>query len=332
MAITGRNIITLEMIYSKLDALQIFQHYCTNFKKCDSKFASDLRSDHNASCSIAWINGDYLYHDFGTGDSFRSVNYVMQKFNLTYYDALLKIQQDFNLIVDISFVLNKPYVVSTKNTNKSIEVISSRKPVIIKIKSRLFNKADKSYWYDRYSVHSQTLKQFAIIPITDFWIDKLGYSSSKYAYSYDFYWEAGVFRRKLYQPFKSADKGKWISNGGLVVQGEGCLPYTGDLLIITKSLKDVIVLYELGYVAIAPTSESSWLPESYFKKQAARFKRQIIFFDNDVTGRNKAQVFSNKYNLKSIMVPEDIKDCKDISDVIYSKGIDFTKKLIKELL
>ena len=332
MAIAARNVVTIEMIYTKIDSLQIFEKYCAGFSKCDCKFSSELRDDPDPSCSISWLNGDYLYHDFGNGDSFRAINYVMTKYSINYFDALCKIQQDFNLILDPTFTMTSLGNSSDIRVEGSNVSKGKKTPKIIQIKSRNFNALDKSYWYDRYAIHSTTLQRFNVIPIQEFWINKANYLAAKHAYSYEFYWENGIFRRKLYQPFLPVDDGKWYSNGGVVVQGEGMLPYKGELLIITKSLKDVMALSELGYIAIAPTSESSWLPESYFTKQATRFDRLIILFDNDKIGIQKSIAFSERYNIPSIAIPTELQGCKDVSDTIYNKGIDFTDKLIKELL
>lgn len=334
MSIAARSVITKEMIYDKIDSLLIFERYCSGFIKLDYKFSSEIRTDPNPSCSITWLNGDYLYHDFGNGDSLRAINYVMCKFNINYFEALYKIQCDFNLDLNPTLLLKqlKSNYLDVENKNSNINNSKQKQPKIIEIKRRSFSNIDKLYWYDRYAIHSETLNKLKIIPIKEFWINRINYLAEKQSYSYDYYWENGVFRRKLYQPNLPTDHGKWYSNGGLIVQGEGCLPYKGDLLIITKSLKDVAALYELGYTAIAPTSESSWLPESYFIKQAKRFDRLVILFDNDKTGKQKAEAFSYKYTLPYIEIPIEIKGCKDISDTIYSKGFDFAKNLIKELL
>ena len=334
MAIAARSIITKELIYDQVDSLQIFEKYCSGFVKPDCKFSSELRIDPMPSCSISWLNGDFLYHDFGDGVSLRAINYVMSKYKINYFDALLKIQQDFNLNLNPSLLLTpaKNVQVSNEYRVQGTPEQKQKLPRIIEIKSRRFSSIDKAYWYDRYAIHSETLKKFKVVPIEEFWINKVNYLAAKEAYSYEFYWENGIFRRKLYQPGLPTDHGKWYSNGGLVVQGEGCLPYKGELLIITKSLKDVMALYELGYTAISPTSESSWLPESYFIKQAKRFDRIIILFDNDATGKKKAEAFSFKYTLPYIEIPTELEGCKDISDTICNKGVEFSKNLMRELL
>ena len=50
------------------------------------------------------------------------------------------------------------------------------------------------------------------------------------------------------------------------------LPKTGDSVVITKSLKDVMCLYEYGISAIAPCSENMFLTDSQYEKLKNRFK------------------------------------------------------------
>ena len=176
--------------------------------------------------------------------------------------------------------------------------------------------------------YTEILDKFNVKPISYYWINDFLCVAFKYHYSYDFYTENGLFRRKLYAPLEK--KKKWINNGGAICQGESMLPYEGDLLIITKSLKDVMTLYSLGITAIAPPSESSFLPLGYYNKQKKRFKKIVLFFDNDQTGIKKAKKFSEEYNLPYIYIPEG--DEKDISDYRKLHGEEKTKKLINKLL
>ena len=67
---------------------------------------------------------------------------------------------------------------------------------------------------------------------------------------------------------------KWKSNQ---IQGARRLPkYGGDLLIIQKSMKDVMCMYELGIIAIAPNSENLFLNDNQLEKVKNKFKRIIV--------------------------------------------------------
>lgn len=62
------------------------------------------------------------------------------------------------------------------------------------------------------------------------------------------------------------------------------LPKNGDYLVITKSMKDVMTLYNLGIPAIAPISENCFLSESQYNKLKNKYKNLILLYDNDRPG------------------------------------------------
>lgn len=62
----------------------------------------------------------------------------------------------------------------------------------------------------------------------------------------------------------------------------------GDLLVITKSLKDVMCLYEYGITAIAPCSENEFLTNTQYQKVKSKFKHIALLWDNDYAGVSNA--------------------------------------------
>jgi hypothetical protein len=336
--IKGRPILSKEIIFSKISSEDIFREYCSPFKKIGEHFNSELRADPKPSAIIDWIRGDLMYSDFGDGLHIRAIEYVKQKFNIDYWDALEKIYNDFKLEKDETnrkittsntFIT---YSISISNTNSKYRHKSrENQPTIIRIKKRNFNSKDKQYWYDRYYISKKTLKKFNIIPISHFWINDKLFIADELCYCYNFYWDTKEhYARKIYQPFSKTNK--WISNGGIgIVQGECMLPKSGELLIISKSLKDVLCYYNLGYSAIAPPSETSWIPQKYLEKQLKRFNKIIINFDQDSCGRTQSEKYSKEWNIPYILIPEQYKS-KDLSDLIYNHGLNKAKEVINELI
>jgi len=305
--------LTKENLLKRVDTYSIFKYYCTHFSKVGEKFKSEFRSDSNPSCMISQISGDLLYKDFGEEGSYRAVDYVMRKFSTDFRGALEIINRDFNLGLgyggDVKTVNTSVYTVGTTFREK---VLSD-----IKVKSREFSDLDREFW-NRFGISIPTLKLFKIKAISHFWVNENLYYAAPLAYSFDFYRHRNVFMRKIYQP-ESIDK--WKSNTDeTVVQGEIILPKAGDLLIITKSLKDVACLYELGYTAIAPISESTFVPEGYLFKQQSRFRNIVLLLDNDKVGIERSKVLSERWNIPYILIPQQ-SGSKDISDYVkdYSK-------------
>lgn len=327
--------LTKENIYKYISSYEIFKTYSSEFKDLNKSFFSDFREETHPSCQITIFNGDLLYTDFGLGKSFRAIDFVMYKFNLNYYEALEKINRDFNLNLGVLIdkdIDKKFKITPRKSLNESFIINKSfsknNRVKLIQIKQRDFTKEDLAYW-GKYGIKKETLKLFNVTPISHFWIDGNMFYAHKYSYSYNFELIDGVFRRKIYQPFS---KYKWLSNGGKIIQGKSVIPDKGDLLVITKSLKDVMTLYELGYYAVSPPSESSFIDKAYIKELQERFTNIYIFFDNDEAGITFASKYKELYNIgKSIIIPNEY-NAKDISDFTCIYGINSAKNLINFLL
>jgi DNA primase len=69
----------------------------------------------------------------------------------------------------------------------------------------------------------------------------------------------------------------------------------GDLLCVTKSLKDVMLLHELGIPAIAPCSENLFLTDRQYEALRPNFKHCIVCFDNDMAGITNLRAIKKKY-------------------------------------
>ncbi len=113
-----------------------------------------------------------------------------------------------------------------------------------------------------------------------------------------------------------------------------------DTLIITKSMKDVMVLHEMGYQAASPMAENVIPSEETMADLIDAYPKVYIFYDNDgefhppkgISGKGKqaASRIANKYNLPMIFLPDE--GPKDISDYVKEFGIDRGKKIMKCLL
>jgi DNA primase len=97
-----------------------------------------------------------------------------------------------------------------------------------------------------------------------------------------------------------------------------------------------MVLYELGYPAIAfnsegiPTrGESAVTVEEVITQLKDRFERVILFLDNDVAGVNYSKKLAKRYNLPYIVLPD---GPKDISDHIHKYNKRKTKQVLNKLI
>lgn len=307
--------LTKEELLSKIDSYTLFKRYCKGFEDIGKAFMSPFRQEKNPSAYIIYYKGDLLFKDFGEEKGLRAIDFISRFYNLSFLDTLEKINNDmlFGEYEDISY--NKIH-------------FTERSSTVIKVKYREWSYKDTCYW-GSHGISIYTLELFDVRPISHFSINGVTHVAEPLAYTYDYYWENNVFRRKIYQPLSTDNK--WFSNGGAVVQGEGMLPYDGELLIFTSSLKDVMCLYEMEYISVAPTSEMTFVPDTYFEKQNKRFDKKVIFMNSDATGMERNKKLSERWSIPYIYIPFEY-GCKDVSDLVKKIGINKTKELLKQLL
>ncbi len=78
----------------------------------------------------------------------------------------------------------------------------------------------------------------------------------------------------------------------------------GDYVVITKSLKDVMALYEYGIPAIAPCSENLFLTETQFNKLKTKFKHIYLLYDLDIPGVKASKKIKKEFSsLKVLLMP-----------------------------
>lgn len=309
-------LVTLDWILSKVTEYDIYSAYLGNFK-VGMIYNSPFRKDKNPSfgCYYSRRTKQLMFKDHGTGDCGNVIKFVQLFTGLTNYSDIL------NDIVNKLKITNDTQLVSSK------QYIPSQETVIGVVRQD-FTKADIDYW-SQYNISKQTLKKFDVSSIKYYLcngIVKGIYKDTNPMYAYKVY-----NHFKIYKPL--ADKyTKWRNNlTENDIQGFKQLPKTGDILIITKSLKDVMCLYEMGIPAISPSSESTWIPEKALEDILKRFKRVLICFDRDVAGVKNLRKLSLKTGLEPLLVHKKFK-AKDISDAISRNGFETVKNWIYETL
>ena len=320
MAISSRSSedhLHTNVILSKITEYDIFMYYCPNFKELGKKFSSDLRQDKSPTVSIIPYNGKLLYKDFGNSEHvFDCFNYVRFKYNCSFLGALRIIDCDFNLNLGnkqeaIRFTMG----VMAFKQNNTVNYI--RKQVVLQKKKRLWSIEDMKFW-SKYLVSKKTLLSFAVEPISHFWINNNRFTCKSISYAFRF-----KNRYKIYSPYE--EKNKWLSNTRKSdIQGYNQLPYKGERLIITSSLKDVMCLYEIGCNAIALQSEMQMPEEKLINELKERFQTIDILYDNDFDnvnnpGQTMAKKICELYGLNNICIPCQL-GCKDPSDLVKETG------------
>ena len=326
--------LTKENILKQIDSYQLFKAYCANFKEIDVKFRSEFRKDPNPSAVITIFKGELFYRDFGEKGGLRVFDFIARKFSLDYNRTLQKINTDFGLQLGYNSTgTTTPLVIPEKYSTDYTQI--EKKGTIIEINPRPWTALDKKYW-DRYHIPLKLLeyhniKSISHYRITNTWKENAMYAVNPYmlGFSIDYYWNNGIFRRKLY--FPQSKNGRFISNvDSTIVQGWTLLPKGGDILFITKSYKDILIFNLLGYWAIAPNNEHAYIPFEVMEKLKKRWKHIFVWFDNDEGGITGASSFSEKFDLKWTHNP--IGTPKDPSDYVEKFDLKSFDKLINDFL
>ena len=115
------------------------------------------------------------------------------------------------------------------------------------------------------------------------------------------------------------------------LQGYHQLPKTGDLLVITKSMKDCISLYGFGIPACAPNSETLFVNDKQLEEFKQRFKHILVVYDQDKPGKHNMWLIRKQHpELNFFTMPKDL--AKDFTDSVQLVGVDKMRELVKEFI
>ena len=286
--------ITVEDILAKVSQEELWEYYLDMPVSTGKLFLSPLREEDDPSANLFYTRtGDLVLKDFGK----KTVNiwqFIMYIYNLSFGEALLKISVDLALDG-----VAKPAGVPVRKVPKK------RDRVNIDIRLQRWNKDTLEYW-NKYFITVETLKKYKVVAIDRLWISDEFIPLKQPAYSYEF----GRGYRKIYCPY--SDRLRFISNvPGYMYSGYEQLPWLGDLLIITKSHKDVMVWSELGIDAISPQGEGHKIDSEFMFMLKKRFKKIVLNYDNDRAGIEHSNELAEREKLQQLFIPNSFKDISD---------------------
>ena len=312
---------SLSDLLEKVDDLTIYSYYLGDFK-VGQLMKSPLRAkDDNPSFAVFRArNGNLLFKDHALGESGNALKFIKMYRGIETRDELER---------ELLRILRKITPELQARVASNAKVVSSGLPTDVGIVRQPFTKVDKEYW-KQFHISLDTLKKFNVFSIKYYLCNRVvrgTYKDDNPMYAYK------VFDKfKIYRPLASKYT-KWRTNlTNRDVQGLAELPKEGgNLLIITKSLKDVMCLYEMGFYAIAAASETTFIPDDILQSLRSKWKKIVLIYDRDATGVKKAREYSKKYHIDAIFVHKKY-DAKDISDAVKANGfLEIKQWLIKTL-
>lgn len=307
--------LTKEYILSSISEEEIFDKY--GVRVVEGMFRSPLRVDRHPTCRFYRSrNGKLVLHDFAGhfhGDCFDLVQRIK---GCNYPQALIDIAKTFNIVE------GKP-----RTPIHSSIVIGPKAVCQLRISSMDWDEQHLSWW-EEYGVDIELLKRFNVVPAKQVWLnDSLYYNrdftkQNEVVFAYRF----GGYDYKIYFPQRS--ERRFLHNNPDILQGWSQLPETGDFVVITKAMKDVICLRMFGIPAVAPMAETSVVTDSVLEILKEQFGKVYALYDRDKVGKI-ALINLRKRGVTPLLMPQGT--TKDFAD-LCKKDLAYAKQLVKEFL
>ena len=327
--ISTKNVNTLSLstdnILKFITEEDIFRKYISYKFEIGEIFSAEYRDDKKPSFGVYWNShkNRLMFNDLGKKEGGDCFKYVQLACKCDFLSALNQINKDFNL--GLGGGKYKPDLLKTYEKVDKTEYLKERKKISI-IKQD-YTQIDLDYWGD-YGISKETLEKYNVFSCKCFSVDnevKRCYVDNYPIYAY-FFPRTGNY--KIYVPHEIPIH-KWATNANndWDIMGYDQLPKEGDTIYITKSLKDVMCLHELGIISVATHGEGQYFNPDFIRHIKKRFKRVVVFYDNDEAGKICGAKMASEYNLELFYIPDEYKT-KDISDFIRERGKAEAYKLI----
>lgn len=312
-------------ILERVDEYSLYCHYLGFKPSYGVKFKSPIRNgsdvDSNSSFSIfpttkILAEHKILWKDNGNGKSGNVFTLIGLLHDCKDPDKIYRIiDRDFNL----GFGNGAPIEYKLK----PIAIPDPYVQANIRVKSKPFTQRELAYWAS-FGISKSTLEYFNVTSVDCYW----SYDDQRYPKSHgDMCFAYRIWSKyKLYRPLAKNKADKFRNSfTEKHIEGFCQLKRESKLVVVTKSLKDVMVFYEYGIEAIASHSESNILPQFVLDYLHAHYEHVVIWYDND--GKTQAE----KYEEPKVYVPIESGE-KDPSDYRRRYGHEATHQLIYSTL
>lgn len=301
-------------VLKRITEEEIFERYLQLPVDETTQYINPLRIDNSPGCKYYRnTQGRLRFKDFSKGYNWDCFSVVQYIYNCSFIDALRIIVKDFKLNTEII-----KYEISRE--------VKVRERYRIEIKTRAWENADLEYWF-QFNISTSILSLYSVYPCKSIWVNGEYYRCRKSDPCYAYYFGNNLY--KLYFPKRIKGENRFFTNVILsdnFLQGYSQLPPSGDLLIITKSYKDIMSIFSFNLASVAPQSESQIITQEQYDILSNRFHNIIALGDNDSSGRRFLNNLSRSYNIPSFLFPWTME--KDFSDNVKKFG----KEKIQELI
>ena len=334
--------LTIGNILKRVSEVVLWRYYIGSSFRLDKTFSAPYRPDDKASFSLKYdYRGRLMFKDFGRPGMYGDIfNYLQKVYNISFIESLERVNEDFKL----GLINQTIYVIAKGNTKSNNKEISkeevekllkfekkfkeTQSQILIQAVTRKWEEEDLAYW-KKFGISKETLDKYFVFPANKVFKNKqliYTYNPNNPCYVYYFPKSKHV---KCYLPL-SLDKSKrFFGNVNNLEDIQGyyqCDIKNGDrenkLLILTKSMKDVMLLREFGYDAVALHGESHRFEDDFIRHIKKYYGKIVSLYDRDKAGILGAKRLWKEHNIKAFFIQKKWY-CKDISDMFmtYERNI-----------
>jgi hypothetical protein len=293
-----------------VDSISIWKRYIPEIE-LDRNISSPLRyGDSDPSFRIYQTSKGLKFIDFGTGNKGSIIDLVQQLKGISSLDACKDI-------------LGNDYRPSIIMSNTHIPK-KERKSKTVLVKTRIPDKEDLRIW-NEWGITPDTLIRFNVHPVEKVWLKgdnglmMIPCKTRSYGYAFPDGW-------KIYRPFEKTMR---FISGIKEHQGIHLLPDKGEILVIQKSYKDVMFMYECGFYSFAPNSESIIVTDELINSIRPKFKYIFIWGDNDEQGKKFCTKHSERHGIIPLFNDD---DCKDPTDSCKKYGKTYAMEMVNRII
>ena len=322
--------LTEKNILKYVSQKEIYEHFLQIEVQLKEFFCSPLRRDEYPTCNFSWYQGKLMYRDWAEPKPITCFQAVQKIRNCTYIEALQLIRKE---------LINDDPDIEVREPEEREEIKQKGKTEKSNIRVEFHKwQPEVVNYLKQYGITREICKKFNVFPIKRVWVNKnltWTYNSSDPALGYFFgKTEDGEQRWKIY--FFKRNNFRFLCNTNRI-NGWVQIPDSGKNLIITKSLKDVMSLYRLGYHSIAMQNETTEPYDYIIHELQDRFDQLWSFYDFDKPGVRLANTLNRKYNIPYLFLTNGNYQTydygsKDISDYIADNNLQQAKSFLQKCI
>lgn len=322
-----------EEIEDTITDIDIYSFYINkNITRLPIAFNSPLRKDKHASFGLTLSrNNKVRWKDFTLNEGGDVYSFVQRLFGLSFYEALLKIKND---------------IINSKNVkfDKNIKVLNNTSSIYLQpyyYKEDSVPKSFYDYW-NRYKIITKNILAANHVKAVKYLFKNyslyLKYNDTNPIIGYTWNYKNKIYH-KIYQPLNKEQR--FISDfrgvSRYLIHNLNKIDKSAKYLIITKSVKDNMVLEGLNYNSISIQNEGVSIPPEIMTWLRSLYKNIYLLYDNDY---NKSENWGQKAAKKTVYEYPFLINKKidgrykvtDISDFIEKYDVDKTKEVLKQLI